>query len=37
VRSARKLDLGPNQDHTFSGEATTQFKPAAPFKFQGLP
>lgn len=33
----KKLDLGPNQDHTFSGDATTAFREAAPFKFLGLP
>jgi len=30
------LDLGPNQDHTFSGDATANFKDAAPFKFLGV-
>lgn len=33
----KKLDLGPNQDHIFSGDATTAFREAAPFKFLGLP
>jgi penicillin V acylase-like amidase (Ntn superfamily) len=32
----KKLDLGPNQDHTYSGNATADFKEAAPFKFLGL-
>lgn len=31
-----KLDLGPDQVHTFSGEAHAQFQPAQPFRFQGL-
>lgn len=31
-----KLDLGPNQDHTYSGNATSQFQPAKPFKFLGI-
>ena len=31
-----KLDLGPDQDHTFSGNATSQFKPSAPFQFLGI-
>jgi choloylglycine hydrolase len=35
--TVRKLDLGPDQAHTFSGDATKQFKPATPFKFLGLP
>lgn len=29
------LDLGPNQDHTFSGDATANFKDAKPFQFLG--
>lgn len=33
----KKLDLGPNQTHTYSGDATGDFREAAPFKFQGLP
>lgn len=33
----KKLDLGPNQDHTFSGDATANFRAAAPFKFLGIP
>ena len=32
----QKLDLGENQDHTCSGNATRDFKDAEPFKFQGL-
>jgi choloylglycine hydrolase len=35
--AVKKLDLGPDQDHTYSGDATGDFKPAAPFKFLGLP
>jgi choloylglycine hydrolase len=31
-----KLDLGPDQNHTFSGDATRQFKASAPFEFLGL-
>ncbi len=31
----RKLDLGPNQTHIYSGMANEQFKDAAPFKFLG--
>ncbi len=31
-----KLDLGHNQSHTYSGNATPQFKPAAPFEFLGI-
>jgi choloylglycine hydrolase len=31
-----KLDLGPDQRHTFAGDATRDFQPAAPFKFLGL-
>ncbi|WP_312367697.1 linear amide C-N hydrolase [Ensifer sp.] len=31
-----KLDLGDNQDHTYSGDATGDFKQAEPFKFLGL-
>lgn len=30
------LDLGPNQSHTFAGEANASFKPAKPFKFLGV-
>ncbi|WP_207078317.1 linear amide C-N hydrolase [Novosphingobium sp. KA1] len=33
----KMLDLGPNQDHTFSGEASGQFAGHAPFRFLGLP
>lgn len=31
-----KLDLGPDQRHTFAGDATGAFQPSAPFKFLGL-
>ncbi|QNN58464.1 linear amide C-N hydrolase [Diaphorobacter ruginosibacter] len=31
-----KLDLGPNQDHPFAGDATAAFKPAQPFQFLGI-
>lgn len=31
-----KLDLGENQDHTYSGDATGDFKQAEPFKFLGV-
>nr|WP_291587222.1 linear amide C-N hydrolase [Comamonas sp. UBA7528] len=31
-----KLDLGPDQNHTFAGNATTAFKPSAPFQFLGI-
>lgn len=31
-----KLDLGTDQNHTYSGNATPQFQPAAPFKFLGI-
>lgn len=31
-----KLDLGADQKHTFSGNATRAFKPAAPFEFLGI-
>ncbi|WSO33094.1 linear amide C-N hydrolase [Comamonas piscis] len=31
-----KLDLGPNQNHAFAGDATGSFQPAEPFKFLGL-
>ncbi|MCW5693352.1 MAG: linear amide C-N hydrolase [Pseudolabrys sp.] len=33
----KELDLGANQDHTFSGDATADFKDATPFKFLGIP
>lgn len=33
----KKLDLGPDQDHTYSGDATAAFREAAPFKFLGRP
>ncbi|WP_137045124.1 linear amide C-N hydrolase [Pseudolabrys sp. FHR47] len=32
----KELDLGPNQNRTFSGDATKEFKDAAPFKFLGV-
>jgi len=32
-----KLDLGPNQDHPYAGNATPAFQPAEAFKFLGLP
>lgn len=32
----KKLDLGPDQDHTYAGDATAQFKEAPPFRFLGL-
>jgi penicillin V acylase-like amidase (Ntn superfamily) len=31
--TVRMLDLGPNQDHTYSGDATKQFKNARAFEF----
>ena len=31
-----KLDLGTDQSHTYSGNATKQFKPSAPFQFLGI-
>ncbi len=31
-----KLDLGPNQNHAFAGDATGAFQPSEPFKFLGL-
>jgi choloylglycine hydrolase len=30
-----KLDLGKDQDHVYSGDATTDFVPAEPFRFLG--
>jgi choloylglycine hydrolase len=33
----KKLDLGPDQDHTYAGDATARFHEAVPFKFLGLP
>ncbi|SNT08049.1 choloylglycine hydrolase [Sphingomonas laterariae] len=33
---AKRLDLGPNQRNTFSGEVSGAFVPAQPFTFQGL-
>ncbi len=34
--AVKKLDLGENQDHIYSGNATDAFKDSAPFKFLGL-
>jgi choloylglycine hydrolase len=34
--TVRMLDLGPNQDHTYSGNATKEFKNAKPFEFLGV-
>lgn len=31
-----RLDLGPEQEHIYSGNATGAFKPAKPFIFEGL-
>jgi penicillin V acylase-like amidase (Ntn superfamily) len=31
-----KLDLGQDQDHTYSGDATGQFKETTPFRFLGV-
>jgi choloylglycine hydrolase len=31
----KKLDLGENQDHTYSGNATNEFREAQPFRFLG--
>ncbi len=31
-----KLDLGHDQDHTYSGNATAQFKETTPFRFLGV-
>ncbi len=31
----KKLDLGPNQSNIFSGEVSSRFEVAAPFKFEG--
>lgn len=33
----KKLDLGPQQSRTFSGNAAANFQEAEPFKFLGLP
>jgi choloylglycine hydrolase len=33
----RKLDLGPNQRHIYSGDTTGEFRPSRPFEFLGLP
>ncbi|MDM9618850.1 linear amide C-N hydrolase [Rhizobium sp. S96] len=34
--TVKRLDLGENQDHTYSGDATKDFKDAKPFVFLGL-
>ncbi|MCA0245858.1 MAG: linear amide C-N hydrolase [Proteobacteria bacterium] len=34
--AVKTLDLGENQDHIYSGNATGAFKDSAPFKFLGL-
>lgn len=36
VNGVKKLDLGPEQNHTYSGDATDDFKPSKPFEFLGL-
>jgi hypothetical protein len=36
-RKVKTLDRGAHQDDTFSGNATTDFREAKPFKFLGLP
>lgn len=33
----KKLDLGTNQNHTYSGDATDRFVDTPPFRFLGLP
>ncbi|MBR0818310.1 linear amide C-N hydrolase [Bradyrhizobium liaoningense] len=33
----KKLDLGPDQDHIFAGDATASFREAQPFQFLGRP
>lgn len=35
-QEVQRLEFGPNQDHTFSGDATAEFQPADPFPFLGL-
>ncbi len=35
--AVKTLNLGKDQDHTYSGDATADFKPATPFKFLGVP
>ena len=32
----KKLELGPHQSHTFSGEVSGSFRPSKPFPFQGI-
>jgi choloylglycine hydrolase len=34
--SVKKLDLGPNQIHIYSGMANDRLKDSKPFKFLGL-
>ncbi len=34
--NVRKLDLGQDQDHTYSGDSTGQFKVTTPFRFLGV-
>lgn len=34
--TVKRLDLGTNQVHTFSGDATDDFEDAEPFPFLGL-
>ncbi|ABD08192.1 penicillin V acylase precursor. Cysteine peptidase. MEROPS family C59 [Rhodopseudomonas palustris HaA2] len=34
--TVQKLDLGPGQSNTFSGEVHDRFRPSEPFKFLGL-
>lgn len=33
----KKLDLGPNQNRTYDGDATADFKDTPPFRFLGVP
>ena len=37
VEAVRKLDLGPDQEHIYSGDATASFVEAEPLRFLGLP
>jgi choloylglycine hydrolase len=34
--TVKKLELGPSQDITYDGDATSQFKESAPFHFMGV-
>lgn len=34
--TVKKLELGPSQDITYDGDATSQFREAAPFRFMGV-